>query len=174
MVYDIYVPNDRPSRLNRHDLPKGNERSVMVLHSAEQGCLSESARAERQTKSDHIIIARGCMKMNTNFITLSIVPPQSVSLPKFLISASISNTAKLIYCCILDTITSDHQADEHGHMFTIFPIADLAAIMGKSGTTVKRALHDLEAAGLLKRYRLRVGTSSRLYALLPEYEPDTR
>ncbi len=114
------------------------------------------------------------MKMNTNFITLSSVPPPDVRLPKFLISAPISSTAKLIYCCILDAVTSDHQADDYGHLFTIFPITDLATIVSKSGTTVKRALHELEAAGLLKRYRLRIGTSSRLYALLPEYEPDTR
>ncbi len=114
------------------------------------------------------------MKMNTNFITLSSVPPPDVRLPRFLISAPISSTAKLIYCCILDAVTSDHQADDCGHLFTIFPIADLAAIVGKSGTTVKRTLHDLEEAGLLRRYSLRVGTPSRLYALLPECELDTK
>ncbi len=114
------------------------------------------------------------MKMNTNFITLSSVPPPDVRLPKFLISTPISSTAKLIYCCILDAVTSDHQADDYGHLFTIFPIADLAATTRKSNTTIKRALHDLEVAGLLKRNRLRVGAPSRLYVLLPEYEPDAR
>ncbi len=55
-----------------------------------------------------------------------------------LLGFSVCSTAKLIYCCILDTVTSDLQSVDYGHLFTISPIADLATTVRKSGMTVKR------------------------------------
>ncbi len=106
--------------------------------------------------------------MTSHFVTSDTSPPAGILLPHFVISAPISSTAKLVYCCILDAVTATLLADEYGHRFAVFPIADIAALVGKSDMTVKRALRDLEAAGLLKRDRPRIGAPNHLYALLKE------
>jgi len=107
-------------------------------------------------------------KMQSNFVTSDTSPPSGILLPHFVISAPISSTAKLIYCCILDAVTASLLEDDYGHHFAVFPIADIVAVVGKSDMTVKRALWELEAAGLLKRDRPRIGAPNHLYALLRE------
>ncbi len=106
--------------------------------------------------------------MISHFVTSNTSLPDGILLPKFVISAPISSNAKLVYCCIFDAVTATLLADEYGHRFAVFPIADIATLMGKSDMTVKRALQELEAAGLLKRKRPRIGAPNHLYALLKE------
>ncbi len=106
--------------------------------------------------------------MNSYFVTSNTSPPSGILLPHFVISAPIRSTAKLIYCCILDAVTASLLSDEYGHRFAVFPIANIAAVVGKSDMTVKRALQELESSGLLKRDRPRIGAPNHLYALLKE------
>ncbi len=69
--------------------------------------------------------------MTSHFVTSNTSPPAGIVLPYFVISAPISSTAKLVSCCILDAVTATLLADEYGHRFAVFPIADMTAIRTK-------------------------------------------
>ena len=51
-----------------------------------------------------------------------------------------------------------------------FPLAELAVALGRSTQTCKRALRELEDAGLILRVRRGVGEPNRIYTLLPKKE----
>jgi len=48
-----------------------------------------------------------------------------------------------------------------------FPIAELAAALGRSAQTCKRTLRELEDAGLILRVRREIGAPNRIYVLIP-------
>jgi len=49
-----------------------------------------------------------------------------------------------------------------------FPLAELAVALGRSTQTCKRALRELEAAGLILRVRQGIGAPNRIYVLVPK------
>ena len=49
-----------------------------------------------------------------------------------------------------------------------FPVVELAVAPGRSTQTCKRALRELEAAGLILRVRQGIGAPNRIYVLVPK------
>lgn len=103
--------------------------------------------------------------MERNYLTADMKMPPSMSYPRFLTDMEISSTAKSLYIRLLDKTVSEKEADDNGHLYIRFPISEQMAVLSKSDTTVKRALLELEQAGLLKRKRQGCGRPNKLYIL---------
>ncbi len=106
--------------------------------------------------------------MNCEFITSDMPMPDCMLFPKALLPLSISNTAKIMYCLILDTILKTGIKDENGTLFVYFPLIELAADISKCIMTVGRYLNELEKAGLIMRIRQEFGKPNRIYVLVPK------
>ncbi len=68
----------------------------------------------------------------------------------------ISQTAKLLYALLLDRSTLSQKngwQDSEGRTYIVYPIAEIAEMLDKGCTTIKGALNELDAAGLLERER---------------------
>lgn len=92
--------------------------------------------------------------------------PPSMPYPRFLTDVEISSTAKLLYVRLLDKTVSEKETDNKGYLYTRFPIKEQMAALSKSDATVKRALLELEQAGLLERRRQGRGRPNKLYILV--------
>ena len=83
--------------------------------------------------------------------------PAYMAYPRFLLTADLSETAKLVYVLLLDrarlSMKNEGWEDEQGHVFIYYTIADLAIASGKSEMTVKNALAALEQKNLISRKR---------------------
>ena len=108
--------------------------------------------------------------MDCEFITSDIPMPDCMLFPKALLQLSISNTAKIMYCLILDTVLKTGIKDENGTLFVYFPLSELAADISKCIMTVGRYLNELEKAGLIMRIRQEFGKPNRIYVLVPKKE----
>lgn len=95
--------------------------------------------------------------------------PKYYQFPEFLLRAPISQTAKLAYMVLYDrarrSLKNDWIAD--GKIYTVFPIAELAETLGKSQSTVKSVLNELDEAGLLIRKSEGFSKANILYVLIP-------
>ena len=93
--------------------------------------------------------------------------PAYMAYPRFLLTMDVSETAKLIYVLLLDrarlSMKNEGWADEQGHVFIYYTIADLASASGKSEMTVKNALTALEQKNLISRKRQGAGLPSKIY-----------
>lgn len=106
------------------------------------------------------------------FITRETVFPPYMFFPKFLLDEHrISETAKILYCVLLDrtrlSLKNEKWSDEHGNAFISFSVKELANVLGKSEMTVKNALGALESLGLIFRKRRGGGLTNRIYVKLP-------
>ena len=104
--------------------------------------------------------------------------PPFVPLPKFILRTELSLNAKLLYGLLLNRATLSQKndwADEQGRVYVTYPIDQMAEELDRSQRTVKNALNELEAAGLLLRVRRGFQQANRLFVLLPEIptEADT-
>ena len=106
--------------------------------------------------------------MDCEFITSDMPMPDCMLFPKVLVALSISNTAKIMYCLILDTVLKTGIKDENGTLFVYFPLSKLAADISKCIMTVGRYLNELEKAGLIMRIRQEFGKPNRIYVLVPK------
>ena len=64
----------------------------------------------------------------------------------------ISYTARLLYALFLDRSALSQKngwTDNEGRVFIVYPITEIAEILDKGTTTIKSALNELDAAGLL-------------------------
>lgn len=77
----------------------------------------------------------------------------------------ISRTAKEIYAHLLDRMVTEGKTDGNGYLYTRFPIREQMSALSISDATVKRALRELESAGLLERKRQGRGRPNKLYIL---------
>ena len=95
--------------------------------------------------------------------------PKYYQFPEFLLRAPISQTAKLAYMVLYDrarlSLKNDWIAD--GKIYTVYPIAELAETLGKSQSTVKSVLNELDEAGLLIRKFGGFSKANILYVLVP-------
>ena len=95
--------------------------------------------------------------------------PKYYQFPEFLLRAPISQTAKLAYMVLYDrarlSLKNDWIAD--GKIYTVYPIAELAETLGKSQSTVKSVLNELDEAGLLIRKSGGFSKANILYVLVP-------
>ena len=85
--------------------------------------------------------------MEVAFLTAGTALPPCLPLPRAMLGLPVSSTAKVMYARLLD--------------------AALAGALGRSAMTVKRALRELEDAGLLLRVRQGFGEPNKIYVLIP-------
>ena len=91
--------------------------------------------------------------------------------PRFLLGAVLTQTAKVLYAVLLDRSNlsrANGWTDESGNIFVVFPLNKLADLVDKGPTTVKTALTELEAAGLIERRRCGNGMPNRIYVKQPD------
>ena len=93
--------------------------------------------------------------------------PPCLPLPWAMLGLPVSSTAKVMYARLLDAAFAAGVKDANGIIFARCPIAELAGALGRSAMTVKRALRELEDAGLLLRVRQGFGEPNKIYVLIP-------
>ena len=98
---------------------------------------------------------------------------QYYQFPKFLLELNLSHNARIIYMLLYDRgrlSRKNHWVDEQGHVYSVFPIAELAKKFGRCQSSVKAALKELDDAGLLIRKVWGVSKPKHLYIRIPEME----
>lgn len=105
--------------------------------------------------------------MNTEFMTADTNLPPCLPLPGAMLGLPVSSTAKVMYAKLLGAVLTAGVEDANGILFVRFPLAELAVALGRSTQTCKRALRELEAAGLILRVRQGIGAPNRIYVLVP-------
>ena len=103
--------------------------------------------------------------MERNYLTAHTKMPPSMPYPRFLADMEISSTAKSLYVRLLDKTVNEKEEDDNGYLYTRCPIRKQMVALSKSDATVKRALLELEQAGLLERKRQGCGRPNKLYIL---------
>ena len=106
--------------------------------------------------------------MEVEFLTADTALPPCLPLPGAMLGLPVSSTAKVMYARLLGEIYTAGTEDINGILFIQFPIAELAAALGRSPQTCKRALRELETAGLILRVRREIGAPNRIYVLVPK------
>ena len=99
--------------------------------------------------------------MEVEFLTADTNLPPCLPLPWAMLGLPVSSTAKVMYARLLDAALAAGAEDANGIIFTRCPIVELAGALGRSAMTVKRALRELEDAGLLLRVRQGFGSRIR-------------
>ena len=97
--------------------------------------------------------------------------PPYLPYPKFLLETDMTQTARLLYSLLLDRATLSQKndwIDEDGRLYIIFPVMRIAEALDRSPMTVKNALTELEATGLIERRRQRFSSPNRIYVKIPE------
>ena len=82
--------------------------------------------------------------------------PAYLPYPRFLLETDLSHTARELYALLLDRSTLSQKngwQDSEGRTYIVYPIAEIAEMLDKGCTTIKGALNELDAAGLLERRR---------------------
>ena len=105
-----------------------------------------------------------------DYMTAGTELPAYLPYPRFLLKMDISHTAKLLYALLLDRSTLSQKngwQDSEGRTYIVYPIAEMAEVMKKGSTTIKGALNELDAAGLLERRRTGFSCANRLYVKVP-------
>lgn len=101
--------------------------------------------------------------------------PPFLMYPRFLLESNLNDTARLVYILLLDrsrlSRTKAQWQDETGRVFVFYPIRELGQVLGKTDMTVRKALGQLEEAGLIVRRCRKQGTPTWIYLCFPE---DTR
>ena len=105
--------------------------------------------------------------MDFEFMTIDTPLPPCMPLPKAALRLPISNTAKVLYALLLDTLQMAGMEDSNGILFIRFPVMEIAAALSRSPQTCKRSLNELEQAGMIMRVRQGIGEVSHIYILLP-------
>lgn len=102
-----------------------------------------------------------------DFMTKERVIADWVVFPRFLMDYDIGFTAKWTYTLLYNELLNCGEPDADGHYFVQTPVAELAKMLHKSESSIKRALQELEGAGLVVRRRKAVGAVTRTYPLVP-------
>lgn len=92
-------------------------------------------------------------------------------LPRALLRLELSATALLLYALLLDRATLSQKNgwwSPEGWVYVRYPIARLAAALGRGVTVIKDRLRELEQAGLIRRVTPRRGEASQIFLYLPE------
>lgn len=107
----------------------------------------------------------------TDYMTITTELPSYFFFPWFLLNIDLALTAKLTYALLLDQARLSQLngwTDEAGIVYIIFPIEKIAEMLGKSMTTTKNVLAELETAGLIERKRQQFSNPNNIYVKLPE------
>ena len=98
------------------------------------------------------------------------IPPY-MPYPRFLLSADLTQTAKLLYALLLDRANLSKVngwIDGQGRIYLVFTISKLADALDRSSMTVKNSLNELETAGLIERRRQGFSVPNRIYVKIPD------
>ena len=113
-------------------------------------------------------------KMNrsvTEYMTDQTRIPAFLPYPRFLLRMELTNTARVLYALLLDRAKLSRRngwKDEKGQIYLIYPISNMAQDLGKSQTTIKKAMRELEDAGLLEKKRQGFCMPNILYIKIPQ------
>lgn len=103
----------------------------------------------------------------TQFLKCDSYIPPYMAYPRFLLKVDISETAKLVYMLLLDrarlSMKNRDWKDESDRVFVLYTIPNLAKDIGKSETTVKKALNQLAKQGLIHKQSLGPGQPNKIY-----------
>ena len=105
------------------------------------------------------------------YMTAGTELPAYLPYPRFLLETDLSHTARELYSLLLDRSTLSQKngwQDSEGRVYIVYPIAEMAKVMKKGSTTIKGALNELDAAGLLERRRAGFSAANRLYVKVPD------
>ena len=109
--------------------------------------------------------------MNTLYTAESVMPSYLI-FPRALLKMDLTTTEISVYVLLLDRarLSARHRnwQDRQGRLFLCFPVKELAAAIGRSATTVKKALNGLEQRQLISRKRQGLGRPNLIYVFLPE------
>ena len=104
-------------------------------------------------------------------MTADTKPLSYLPYPRFLLRADLTQTAKVLYAVLLDRANlslANGWQDDEGQIYIVFPICKIANAVDRSPMTVKNALTELEAAGLIERRRCGNGMPNRIYVKQPD------
>ena len=113
----------------------------------------------------------------TDYMKITTELPPYFFFPWFLMDMGLTLTAKLAYALLLDRARLSQLngwTDEAGRGYIIFPIEKIAEMLGKSMTTAKNVLAELEAAGLIERKRQQFSKPNHIYVKLPDGQKFSR
>lgn len=99
--------------------------------------------------------------------------PKSRIMPLFLDDLKISNTAKVLYCRLLDVARNRHRDtfDKNISLAIEYRIWEMARDLNCSQSTIKRALNTLEREELITRIRKVSGKPNDIYVNFPDDLP---
>ena len=107
----------------------------------------------------------------TQYLKCDSYLPKYMAYPRFLLDVNINETAKLVYMLLLDrarmSMKNDTWQDEHGRVFVLYTIPDLARDIGKGETTVKKALNQLVQQDLIWKQSQGAGRPNKIYVKIP-------
>lgn len=93
-----------------------------------------------------------------------------IPLPRSILELDLSSTAIVLYGVLLGRATLSQKndyTDDTGWVYVVYPIEELAHLLGLSNTTIKDSLRRLERKGLVRRVRLSRKEANRLFLCLP-------
>lgn len=96
--------------------------------------------------------------------------PVFLPYPRFLLKTELTNTARVLYALLLDRAKLSRRngwKDEKGQIYLIYPISNMSKDLGKSQTTIKKAMRELEDAGLVEKKRQGFCLPNILYIKIP-------
>ena len=123
--------------------------------------------------------SRRMNKMNrsvTEYMTDQTRIPAFHPYPRFLLRMELTNTARVLYTLLLDRAKLSRRngwKDEKGQIYLIYPIANIAKDLGKSQTTIKKAMRELEDAGLVEKKQQGFCMPNILYIKIPQEGQET-
>ena len=114
----------------------------------------------------------------TQYLKFDSYLPWYMAYPRFLLEVDICETAKLVYILLLDrarvSMKNDTWQDEHGRVFVLYTIPDLARDIGKGETTVKKAMNQLVQQDLIRKQSQGAGRPNKIYVKTPAENCPTR
>lgn len=90
---------------------------------------------------------------------------------KFLLKTDLTFISRIVYSLFLERITlskKNRWTDQNGYYYIIYPIEKIAEDINRSPSSVKTALTELEAHGLIERVRTNFSAPNRIYIKLPD------
>ena len=105
------------------------------------------------------------------YITPQTRLPPYLPFARFLLKTDLSLTARLVYTLLLDRTTLSQKngwTDECGHTFILYPLEKIAEDLDRSKTSVKSALTELAAQGLIEKRRAGFSGPNQIYVMLPD------
>ena len=96
---------------------------------------------------------------------------QYYQFPKFLLEVSLSQNARIIYMLLYDRARisrKNNWTDECERVYVVFPIEELSQKTGKCKSSIKKALKELDEAGLLVRKFGGFSKPKHMHVMIPD------